>query len=197
MSDAHVIATVTAALRTLIHDDLDARGLVAALGPIAVSALPPDRVLVEGGGGVSRLDLVLYRVMPDSTPRSAAPVRGGAPHEPPPLALELGYLLAARGVHELDAELLLGCALQFVHETPVLTHEMMHGALRPDGGQPPALPLLAPRPGDAPIEPLRLVHEALTLEELTGLWTAMHMPCSPAAALRVSGVRIPARRARV
>ena len=39
----------------------------------------------------------------------------------PPLALDLHYLLTAYGADDLDAEILLGYAMQLLHETPVLT----------------------------------------------------------------------------
>ena len=48
-----------------------------------------------------------------------------------PLALDLHYLLTAYGAEDLHAELLLGYAMQLLHETPVLTRQSIRTALLP------------------------------------------------------------------
>ncbi len=48
----------------------------------------------------------------------------------PPLALDLHYLLTAYGAKDFQTELLLGYAIQFLHENPVLTSDIIHTALK-------------------------------------------------------------------
>jgi hypothetical protein len=67
----------------------------------------------------------------------------------PPLALDLHYLLSARGAEELHAEILLGYAMQLLHESPVLLRSAITTALNPSppvgSTLPPALRALAER----------------------------------------------------
>ena len=48
----------------------------------------------------------------------------------PPLALDLHYLLSAYSGGDLHAEILLGYAMQLLHEIPVLTREAIRTALQ-------------------------------------------------------------------
>src|SRR4029450_8270342 len=113
MSNALAIAAVTAVLKDLLNNGVIDHQLSGVVGEVTVSALPPDRVLVEGQAETSRLNLFLYQVTPNAGWRNQALPS----HDPsgirvtnPPLALDLHYLITAYGANELHAEILLGYA---------------------------------------------------------------------------------------
>ena len=47
----------------------------------------------------------------------------------PPLALNLHYLVSAYGKNEFDAEILLGWAMQVLHENPILSRQTIQDKL--------------------------------------------------------------------
>ena len=51
-----------------------------------------------------------------------------------PLALDLHYLLSVYSGGDLHAEILLGYAMQLLHEMPVLTRDAIRTALNPSPG---------------------------------------------------------------
>ncbi|PJI52282.1 hypothetical protein CTI14_44950, partial [Methylobacterium radiotolerans] len=78
------------------------------------------------------MNLFLHQVTPNAAWRNAAlPSRdaAGGRIANPPLALDLHYLLTAYGRAELQAEVLLGYALQLLHESAVLPREAVRRAL--------------------------------------------------------------------
>src|SRR5437660_7926311 len=125
MSSALGIAAVTAVLKNLLDNRLIEQGVAASLGDVSVSALPPDRI-PTGADERSQLNLFLYRLTPNSGWRgrttadgngNGAPTRGAAQAVGPrPLALDLHYLVTAYGEQDLQAEILLGYAIQTLHE---------------------------------------------------------------------------------
>jgi len=139
MSTAYAIAAVTAVLKTLLDNGLKAAGLSGAVGSdVTVSALPPDRISINNGEDPNQLNLFLYQVTSNQGWRNVdLPSRNalGERISSPPLALNLHYLLTAYGAKDLYAEIILGHAMQLLHESPVLTQEAIRKAL-PD--PPPA-----------------------------------------------------------
>src|SRR5438105_11482929 len=131
MSTALVMASVTSVLKDLLDNGLIQHDVTSSVGAVTVTALPPDRVPV-GAEERSRLNIFMYRVTPDSRWRSRTTSAPTGPAEnagPPPLALNLHYLLTAYGEHDFDAEILLGYVIQLMHETPVLTPDAIQQAL--------------------------------------------------------------------
>src|SRR4029078_11578879 len=102
-------------------------------GSFSVSATPPDRI-TTGDNEPNRLNWFLYQVTPnpgwrnDGMPSFAA--QGGRLSNPP-LALDLHYLLTAYGHVDLNAEILLGYAMDLLHDTPVLTRAAIKRSLTP------------------------------------------------------------------
>lgn len=196
MSNALAIAAVTAALKDLLNDGLLNHDL-ASLGSFAVSATPPDRI-TTGANEPNQLNLFLYQVTPNLGWRNAAlPSRdaSGGRIGNPPLALDLHYLLSAYGAQDLNAEVLLGYAMQLLHDTPVLTRQQLRtvlGAVSPIDGS------LLPSPFGAlsavaladQIELLKIAPVFLTAEDLAKLWTAMQARYRPSMAYLVSVVLI-------
>jgi hypothetical protein len=203
MSTALAIAGVTAVLRDLLNDGLVDRNISGVLGSsVTVTVLAPDRVVSSGGTESSQINLFLYGVSPNTGWRNEAlPSRDGAGRvrlTNPPLALDLHYLLSVYSGGDLHAEILLGYAMQLLHEMPVLTREAIRTALipSPDVGMnlPPALRALAESGLADQVELIKLTPQNLNTEEMSKLWTAMQSHFRPSMAYSASVVLIQATR---
>jgi hypothetical protein len=181
VSRAFVIAGVTAALKSLLEDRAAAHGLPESIGAaLVVSALPPDRVPLDGTDARPRLNLFLHRVAYDTSLRNL-PLR---PRDPatahasrPPLAVHLHYLVTAYGSVQMQAELLLGYAMVVLNENAVLSSELIRRAGQPFG--------FADH-----LEPLQLVLHSPDGEELSRLWSALQARYRPSLACEVRVPRI-------
>ncbi|MDB5970545.1 MAG: hypothetical protein JWQ90_2995 [Hydrocarboniphaga sp.] len=201
MSSALAIAGVTAVLRDKLNDGVVNGNVSGILGTtVTVSALPPDQVVSASGSETSQLNLFLHKVtLNTGWCNEGLPSRDTAGQtrlSNPPLALNLHYLLSAYSGGDLHGDILLGYAMQLMHETPVLTRTAIRTALvpSPDVGLdlPPALRALADSGLDQQIEQIRITPEYLNTEELSKLWTAMQSRYRPSAAYQVSVVLIQA-----
>jgi hypothetical protein len=200
VSSALAIAGVTAVLRDLLNDGFvnhDVSGVVG--NTVAVTALPPDRVAASDGTEATQLNVFLRQVTPNLGWRNEdLPSRDGSGRtrlSNPPLALDLHYLISAYGAADLHAEILLGYAMQLLHEHPVITREDIRVAMRPPpdaGTLPPALQALAESGLENQVEPLRITPEYLNSEEISKFWTAAQARYRSSAAYQVSVVLIQA-----
>jgi hypothetical protein len=148
VSSALAIAGVTAVLRDLLNDGLINHNVSGLLGStVTVSAVPPDRVVPANGTESTQLNLFLHQVTFNTGWRNhALPSRDGSGTQRlsnPPLALDLHYLVSAYSAEELGSEILLGYAMQLLHETPVLDRKAITTALNPS---PPVETTLPPAP---------------------------------------------------
>lgn len=191
MSTALAIAGVTAVLRDLLNDGLINHNVSGLLGStVTVSALPPDRVVPVNGTERTQLNLFLHQVTFNTGWRNhALPSRDGSGMQRlsnPPLALDLHYLLSAYSAEELGSEILLGYAMQLLHEVPVLDRRAITTALTPspsvDTTLPPALRALAECGLADQLEQIKLVPDPLSSEEMSKLWTAVQSHYRPSAA---------------
>jgi hypothetical protein len=196
MSSALAIAAVTAALKDLLNDGLMDHDL-STVGSFSVTAQPPDRV-TTGTTELNQLNLFLYQVTPNPGWRNAnLPTRDnkGARISNPPLALDLHYLLSAYGSQDLNAEVLLGYAMQLLHENPVITRNQLRRVLETpspvDGALLPGLfgTLSAVDLADQ-VEMIKVTPVYLNTEDLSKLWTAMQSRYRPSMAYQVSVVLI-------
>lgn len=203
MSTALAIAGVTAVLRDLLNDGIVNRNISGMLGSsVTVSVLTPDRVVPTDGTEASQVNLFMYLVTPNQGWRNEAlPSRDGAGRNRlsnPPLALDLHYLLSVYSGGDLHAEILLGYAMQLLHEMPVLPREAIRTALNPSPdvgtGLPPALRALADSGLADQIEQIKLTPQYLSTEETSKLWTAMQSHFRPTAAYVASVVLIESQR---
>jgi len=196
MSSALAIAAVTASLKDLLNDGLMDHDL-ASLGSFVITAQPPDRV-TTGSTENNQLNLFLYQVSANPGWRNVdLPSRGrdGSRRTSPPLALDLHYLLTAYGAQDLNAEVLLGYAMQVLHENPVLTRQQLRTAL---GAPAPVDGTLLPGPFGTlsaidladQVEQVKLTPVYLGSEDLSKLWTAMQARYRPSMAYAVSVVLI-------
>jgi hypothetical protein len=154
---ALAIAAVTATLRGKLASHLDLPD---------VTTLSPDRANQDNPS--QRLNLFLYHVSPNAAWRNQAiPNRGkGGEQVPAPLALTLHYLLTAYGDQpngETD-HALLGRAMLWLHDHPLLTRADIQNALSQDGN-------LSRARLERQFEPVRLTPETLTVDEMSKLWT--------------------------
>ena len=201
MSTALAIAGVTAVLRDLLNDGLINHNVSGQLGSsVTVSVLAPDRVVATGGSEASQINLFLYLVTPNPGWRNeglaSRDASGRLRLSNPPLALDLHYLLSVYSGGDLHAEILLGYAMQLLHEMPVLTRDAIRTALSPSPGVgtalPPALRALADSGLEDQVELIKLTPQYLNTEEMSKLWTAMQSHFRPTAAYTVSVVLIEA-----
>ncbi|MBS0181091.1 MAG: DUF4255 domain-containing protein [Nitrospira sp.] len=177
MGNALAIAAVTAVLKDLLNNGLIDHNVTGAVGSnVTVSALPPDRVFAPGVQEGNQLNLFLYQVAPNVGWRNIGlPSRDeqGGRLTNPPLALDLHYLLTAYGAEDLHAEVLLGYAMQLLHETPVLTRQSIRTALQPSPVNgailPPALQALSASELADQVEQIKIVATALNSEEMSKL----------------------------
>ncbi len=196
MSSALALAAVSASLKDLLNNGLIDHDL-SQIGSFTVTAQPPDRI-TTGQTEPNQLNLFLYQVTANSGWRNAGlPSRDsrGARITNPPLALDLHYLLTAYGASDLNAEVLLGYAMQLLHENPMLTRQQLRTALGP---QSPIDGKLLPGPfGNLSavdladqIELIKIAPVYLGTEDLSKLWTAMQARYRPSMAYLVSVVLI-------
>lgn len=203
MSTALAIAGVTAVLRDLLNDGVINHNLSGLTGSsVTVSVVAPDRVVSSGGAETSQINLFLYLVTPNQGWRNeglaSRDASGHVRLSNPPLALDLHYLLSVYSGGDLHAEILLGHAMQLLHEMPVFTRESIRTALSPSpdvgAGLPPALRALVDSGLDAQVEQIKLTPQYLNTDEMSKLWTAMQSHFRPTAAYIASVVLIDARR---
>lgn len=197
MSSALALAAVTAVLKDLLDNALIDQSVSAAVGPVTVSALPPDRI-ATGIDEKPQLNLFLYQVAPNAALRNldlpSRDDRGGR-RSNPPLALNLHYLLSAYSALDFEAEILLGYAMLMLHETPVLTRGAIRRALAAPslvgGGMlPPAVGVLVASDLAEQMELVKLTPHALNTEELSKLWAAFGAKYRPSAAYMATVVLI-------
>lgn len=197
MSSALAIAAVTAVLKDLLINGLIDRDLNASLGDVTVTALPPDRI-TTGADESSQLNLFLYNVAPNTGWRNTdLPSRNGQGERSanPPLALDLNYVLTAYGAHDFHAEILLGYAMQLLHENPVLPRAAIRTALSPTpvtggGGLPPTLEALATSDLAEQFEQIKIIQRPMTMDDLSKLWTMFGAKYRPSACYTISVVLI-------
>lgn len=196
MSSPLAIAAVTAAIKDLLNDGLLNHDL-SSLGSFTVTSLPPDRIST-GQTEPNQLNVFLYQVTPNVGWRNTAlPSRdsSGVRVSNPPLALDLHYMVTAYGADDLNAEILLGYAMQMLHDTPVLTRQQLRTVL---GGISPVDGTILPSPFGSlsaadladQLELVKITPVFLSSEDLSKLWTAMQARYRPTMAYMASVVLI-------
>lgn len=201
MSNALAIAGVTAVLRDRLNDGMVNHNVTGVLGStVTVSVDPPDRVVLAETSETSQLNLFLYQVTPNQGwSNETMPSRDASGRHRlsnPKLALDLHFLISAYSGADLHAEILLGYAMQLMHQFPVITREMIRTALNPspDVGVdlPPAVRALADCGLADQVEQLRITPQYLNGEEMSRLWTATQASYRPSTAYLVTVVLIEA-----
>lgn len=197
MSTALAIAGVTQLLRDLLNDGLVDNDVAANIGTnVVVHARAPD-LLDPVSDETSVLNVFLYKVDPQpSWQNEILATRGpdGRRVANTPLALDLYYLISAASGEDLHADILLGHAMQILHEHPGFDRDEMVAGLTPSpviaGGLPPVLQALAQTGLADQIEQLIISPIYLSLEETSKLWSAFQTSYRSSMAYRVSSVII-------
>jgi hypothetical protein len=187
MSNALALAAITATLKELLEGALPEAADVG--GAVEVTAKAPDLIQVEGNDQ-RQLNLFLYQVTPNpGWANVGLPARDGRGERTanPPLALDLHYLLTAYASANFQAEIILGYAMQCLHEWSVLPRKKlgeMQGKWKSDGD---ALRRALGTSNLADqVEQIKICPERIGVEGLSNLWTAFQTNYRPTAAYQVS-----------
>ena len=198
MSNGYALAAVTAVLRSRLNHHIAAAGLSNSVGDVTVSALPPDRITV-GPSEPTQLNVFLYQVTPNQAYRNVnlpATDSGGGSVDAPPLGLDLHYLLTAYGPNMFVGEIVLGHALQALHDEPVLQRDAIRAALSPASPDPSLPPVLSSSGLADQVEQIRLTPTIMPPEELSKLWSALQAHYRPTACYEARVVLIDSTRSR-
>jgi len=203
MSSPLAIATVTAVLRNLLDNGLVDHNISGTLGSnVTVTAVPPDTITISGPNAKTQLNLFLHQVTPNAALRnSGLPSRDGRGQRlgNPPLALDLHYVVTAYGSDELHAEILLGYAMYLLHERPVMERKAIRTAVAGSTVDTSILPLAYQALSAADLadqlEQVKIIHDPMSTEEMSKLWSAMQAHYRTSAAYTVSVVLIEAQKA--
>lgn len=183
MSDM-AIAAVTATLRSLLQATVQ-----KLPGGGTVTTLPPDKA--EGAGDASRLNLFLYQTTLNGAWRNQSIPTRTKPGETsfPPLPLNLHYLVTAYGDSQDDEadHRLLGAAMRTLHDYTVLKRQDIRDATS-------LSTILKDSALDEQFEPVRIVPELLSVEEMSKLWTTFQAKYRISAAYQASVVLIESTR---
>ncbi len=178
MSDALAIVAVTKTVRNLLFRAAD-----ETLPGTEVTTRPLDKA--RDGRRGPQLNLFLYHTAIDAAWRNMdmPGVRNGEVGFPP-LPLTLHYLVTAHGDDDDDssAHRLLGAAMSVLHDHPLLGPDALRATF-------PESDL------NRQVERLRITNLALSLEEMSKLWTTFQTQYRISAAYEVSVVLIESRRA--
>ena len=178
MSNFRSIAAVTATLREVLHQGVNADV------PTDVVTRPPDRVTVNGPN--NQLNLFLFNTAPNAAWRNQElPGQAKAGETGfPPLPLVLSYLLTAYGANddETTSHQLLGKAMSVLHDLPLLERARIEVAL-PDNDL------------YEQVESVKVTPHSLSVEEISKLWTAFQTQYRISAAYEASVVLIDSNRA--
>jgi hypothetical protein len=197
MSTSIAVAGVTAVLEYMLNNGMGVPVVTGASGQVvSITAKAPDLIDLTVANSKPQINLFLHQVYPNMAWRNRAlPSRDetGRRLTNPPLAIDLHYFLTAYGTADLEAEALLGYALQVLHETPVLSRDIIRAALNGGGVSTPSVayqnPLKVVGLADQ-IEQLKISPFPLNTEEMSRFWTAMQAHYRPTFSFQVTVVLI-------
>lgn len=183
MSNSLAIAAVTATLSGLLDHRINAS---LADDPATDTGLAGTGITTKSldkarTGSTNQLNLFLYQTAVNAAWRNQTLPRQSRPNElaQPPLALDLHYLLTTYGSGDDDqlGQRILGRAMSVLHDHAVLGPQEIKAALTGSDL------------GDQ-IERVRITPMALSVEELSKLWTVFQAPYRLSAAYEVSVVLV-------
>lgn len=195
MSNALAIGAVTAVIQNLLENGLVQQGIDTTLGGRPeVTVILPNPEGTNGSATRDRLNLFFYQTTPNSGWRNVGmPSRNseGDRISNPPLALDLHYLLTAYSQEAIHAEIMLGYAMQILHEVPFLPRDRIRAILRDLATDPkPALRALTQADLAEQVEQVKISPISMSTEEMSKLWSAIQTQYRPTAAYQVSVVLI-------
>lgn len=213
MSSVLAIASVSAVLKSLLENGLVTSRVNTSLGgDTLVSALPPDRIMT-GGDERPQINLFVYQVTLNTTRLRNA--RDSAVAEPfqqrsdansaqtlqrrptsPHMMFDLYYLISVYGATDFQLEILLGYALHQLQQTAFLERDAIRTSLlslssESDGRvvAPPVAALANSTLADQ-IDQITIAPYALSMEEMSKVWSSLQSRYRPSVAYKVSAVII-------
>lgn len=188
MSNSLAIAAVTTTLRHLLQQRFDTDGF----GGITVTTRPLDKARDNNITSGDQVNLFLYHTQPNAAWRNMdipSQVKSGETAQPL-LPLNLYYMLTAYAKNddfpEPTSHRLLGEAMSIFNDHPILSPADIRGAL--PGINSPEFDL------DQQVERVRIVLQALSVDDLFRLWSTFQAPYRISSAYEVSVVLIESRR---
>jgi hypothetical protein len=176
VSSYMVAAAVTRGLRTILWDEFDSDDVIRPIvgGEAGIVFRNPTETARDSA---HRLSIWLYQISENEFVKNQPMLRTSNDDESrfPPLAINLSYLLTPFGSTSEADQLLLGKAMQVLHDTATF--------------------FLRDAASDI-AEELRVVFRRMTLEELTRIWDALREPyrlsvCYEVRVARIDSNRIP------
>ena len=183
------LVAITALVKYVLENGLARRGVSSQIGgDVAISALPPDRIAATGDEK-AQLNLFLYLVTPHTALRLDDETGSRQP-----LAFDLHYIITAYGAQDYQAELLLGTAVQLLHETSVIeraaVRDMLSAVTTKADRRVVAAPLAALGNWELAehVDRIVIAPEFLTNEDMSRLWSAMQAKLRLSATYKVAAV---------
>jgi len=177
-------------LQGVIDQGFTNHDVTSAIGTSpSVRALPPDQIAGDTG-----VNIFFYQATPNLGWRNEClPLRNVRAERisNQPLALDLHYLVSAHADNDLFSEILLGSAMQTLHENTVFSRQEVQDLLATPGSDGVRDALTASGLPDQ-IELLKVTPEYLSNEEMSKLWSAVQSNYRSSAAYLVTVVLIEA-----
>jgi hypothetical protein len=200
MSHPLALASITAVLKDILANGLTNDLAAAGIGDIAITALPPDQISVSGDDR-PQLNLFLYHVSQNPNADWWSHNQSHEPSDSPTLrrrflALDLHYLLTAYGTKDFQSELLLGYAVQLLHNTPQLEQDRISAILTRGqsknswGSLSKALTKTKIDELAQQIKTVKLIPDLLSVEDSSKLWSSLQTHYRPSIAYQVSTLLI-------
>ncbi|MGB7413980.1 MAG: DUF4255 domain-containing protein [Thermosynechococcaceae cyanobacterium] len=208
MNSGLAIASITAVLKNRLEDGLVQNTALSSMGNILVTTLPPDQISV-GVDGQPQLNLFLYQVSQNrnadwigqnhqqTNPNNFIPsTQVAIGNEASQLAINLHYLITVYGTQDFQTEMLLGCVMQLMHQSPVLSNDtirssLKHAAMMNRAG--PFAQAVASNEFDALINQLGQVQiepDLFDTEQMSRLWSLLQGSYRPSVTYQVSMISI-------
>jgi hypothetical protein len=161
MSGYAVIKDVGETLRELLKAGMRGDSVLAPIIDIEtlVTLEGPPSLIKDTQPEVNHLSVFLYRVIEDGDMKNRRPERVDANMlKPPPLSLDLFYLLTPLTSKPENDHLLLGKAMQILYDNCVVKGSSLQGVL-----------------GDT-AEELRIILNPISIEDISKIWSAFMRP---------------------
>ena len=192
MSNAYAVAGVTAILQGLIGDGFAENDVTNAIGVSpSVRAVPPD--MINGDTGIN---IFFYQATPNPAWRNECLPSQNARAERitnQPMALDLHYLISAHAENDLFSEILLGSAMQSLHEKPVVSRGEVKSLLSAAGSASVRNALSGSGLSNQ-LELIKVTPEFLSNEDMSKLWSAVQSNYRSSATYMVTVVLIEAEK---
>jgi hypothetical protein len=203
MSNGLAIAAVTAVLKNVLEDGLVQNSALSSIGNVLLTTLPPDKVSI-GADGQPQLNLFLYQVTQNRNAdwmgrdrNHQSQLRGKAINDGNAnLAINLHYLLTAYGSKDFQTEILLGSAMELMHQNPVLSNDKICEALKhtatinraglfAQAMESTSLPVLTEQ-----LDQVQITPNLFDTEKMSRLWSLLQSSYRPSIAYEISMVFI-------